>query len=108
MPEMSVVRFTESDVIVASVYLRDWTNNKALDGQIFENGQVVYNHVDGQGGVDKFTPIYGDNPVFYYDPTNYHGYDLSTLMQMDGTESASSDTNVWYRWRDGAFYRVSQ
>ena len=108
MPEMSVVRFNESDVIVAStVEVLNWTNQVAFDGVIKRGNAVIYNHTESGRQTDHFTGLYGTNPRFYPDEDDSHAFDLSYLIQSDNTAGTLNDTNGTYEWINGAFSRIS-
>lgn len=108
MPEMSVVRFTESDVIVASTLTRvglyDFDNAKTNDAYV-QIGQTIYHHT-GSHNFDDLTNDYSNfnnSTKFYWDVGEGYGQaDWSQLLGYDASTSASGNyTDGTYEYRNG-------
>ena len=107
MPEMSVVRFNESDVIVASAPAGTWIRLvKFGDGEqntatITRGGNVIFSNIHSQGfdpadyQLDDFTR-YGGGYTFQ---TNGAGpVSLNGLIEMDNTGSTNPGVDGYYEW----------
>ena len=103
--EMSVVRFTESDVIVASQIVVSGADDKAghnltvtrYGTEIFSNNQQSgFNHMSQYG--------YTDNPLFYWSSAQGTSpYDLNALIQSDNNGEDYEAVDGVYIW-DGAVF----
>ena len=107
MPEMSVVRFNESDVIVASSIIvsnaEDHTQNLTITRN---NVRILYNKV---GSPDYDASLvedgYGENPQFVYDPEFSYFYSLSSLIEADNGGNPMENVNGEYIWSGGRFVK---
>ena len=118
MPEMSVVRFTESDVIVASAGFRLIQYGNGVEG----DGYVLYNNqkygTRQPGGSSFPTALYddfnNDNPgVGFSDDTNFHWQNgsgtwstqnFAWIYGQDNTD-ASSSVDGYYHWSGTEFVK---
>ena len=120
MPEMSVVRFEESDIICASapvgtrIYLSQWANGDRLDGKIElqgPGGRVLF-YNSQQDPVNDMSLYFGNgNYSFYDDPTHPVAYYMDTLINNDAhdPENPSNGADGYYSWDgNGGFGKVSQ
>ena len=109
MPEMSVVRFTESDVIVASALLStmglyQFDNGKTNDAYI-EAGGTTYHHT-GSTNFEALEAAYSNvnnGTKFYWSVGSGYGQATwSQLLGYDASTSAQGDaTDGNYDYRDG-------
>lgn len=90
MPEMSVVRFNESDVIVASLYMQGWSDNQALNGtaRTKPDGEILASNQRGE--IDG----YFGNTTFYFAPDK--PVDIGTLINDDRISTPISGFDGWY------------
>jgi len=96
MPEMDVVRFQESDVIVASSFLSSvglykFDNGQTNDAYIVANG-TEYHHT-GQYNFDDaeadFSNLNGSTK-FYWNVSGGHAYGQATFDQLLGYDAGTS------------------
>lgn len=119
MPEMSVVRFTESDVIVASI--RSFTLHKYGDGQkgnayVDYDGNIYGTTQPGGGSFPEslYNDFNANNPgVNFSGSSDFHwGSDESGwstqnfdwIIGQDNTDSSSSVDGT-YRWSGAQFIK---
>ena len=107
MPEMSVVRFIESDVIVASLYHLTGASDTIGKNLCVTNpaGDPIFTNY--QNGHDA-TELALDTKFYYSTTTS--PYSLNGLVEVDSRDNPDSLTDVdgYYRWFDGAFRYVHQ
>ena len=109
MPEMSVVRFTESDVIVASSVLKTAAlyqfDNGGTNDAYIEAGGTTYYHT-GSTNFDALEAAYSnvnDDTKFYWD-VGAEQYGQATFSQLLGYDAGTSaqgnatDGNYDYRY----------
>ncbi|MBR4556182.1 MAG: hypothetical protein IKO15_01765 [Clostridiales bacterium] len=106
MPEMSVVRFTESDVIVASVAsvvrLVNWGDGKAYNGVIKVGDEIIYNHTTSAPAIDTITSyLPTSSPSFHRNDSDSAPFDLSALITVDNHDGDTSDIDGVYYWNSG-------
>ena len=111
MPEMSVVRFEESDVICASLY----TVSGATDTTGWNltvkrpDGRTIFRNSNTDPGVDEMGSYGGNGVLFYYsDSTN--AYSLYDLTVNDSRNPGTSLPNVdgSYTWDGYKFDKYNQ
>ncbi len=114
-PEMSVVRFEESDVICAS-FIRVWnTNNgerhdmRVTLGSSKESGVEIYSNRE-PGAYDNiaayFDPVPNTNQFNFQNGTNYHDQEW---LQSSDSQGEAQDYDGLYRYDGyGSFTRISQ
>ena len=97
MPEMSVVRFAESDMIVAStrVYLQGWSDDTGLNGTARneKNGTILASNRDS-----SIVTYFGGNVTFY--PAAGRPFALDTMQNMDSNGEAINDFDGYYWYND--------
>ena len=89
MPEMSVVRFNESDVIVASRGFYTVHNATDLTGYNLSitnpAGTYIYKTNRSGHGINDMAPYDGNSAMFYYSETT-NSYNLNQLIDNDSRE----------------------
>lgn len=106
MPEMSVVRFTESDVICASTLAKTMRLIAFADGEM-NNAKV---EIDGNPYSRTGSPSFDDayahfynlsgSTMFYWDTSTGHGYgSFNTIMGYDNsTDADGGSVDTTYTW----------
>lgn len=108
MPEMRVVRFNESDVIVASFSLHNYGDGKAHNAYVSYNGRH-YGNYSGSGRTydDLFTQFSAENPGTFNSETGFGWGDqsyvaFSVIMGYDNSD-AKSGVDGSYNWNGTTF-----
>ena len=119
MPEMNVVRFTESDVIVASgktltsMYCMNFDNTSTGDAYVVV-GSDTYRRTGSPNFSDldaAYSNLTNSTKIYWDDGKGGYGQsDWSAFQQMDSNTSASGQhTDGTFVWRTGdyglAFYK---
>lgn len=107
MPEMSIVRFTESDVIVASLFTVEYTGDTT--GYNFTitrpDGVQIYNNSRGSSGRNMMGGYGGMEAKFYYSETT-NSYSLRGLIENDSRDPATPvPVDGLYTYSNGVFTR---
>ena len=108
MPEMSVVRFTESDVIVASLIVVSYgENDGAHNLTITRNDKTILYNNNSSQHYDPYLSDdgYGDNPQFVFRGDNPFNYSLSTMIENDNNGNPLLGINGEYLWVGGQFVK---
>ena len=106
--EMEVVRFTESDVIVAStIIVSNVENRVGHDMTITRNGVTILSNNNTAPGYDTSLAEdgYGSNPQFAWSSESSSFYSLSSLLEGDNNGNPISGVDGEYVWSNGAFRR---
>ena len=91
MPEMSVVRFTESDVIVASILFSNFNDGEASTATITVDGTKVYDASQGSSSRDWINTYFPFSGNRYVIPANSSTPSdrllLTSLLDVETTEN---------------------
>ena len=110
MPEMSVVRFNESDVIVASSIVLSGANDKSDHNlTVTRYGTDIFSNSQSSGFNNLAKYGYTDNPSFYWSSAQGTSpVDLHSLITSDNNGEERTNTfDGTYYWDGRAFVRSS-
>ncbi|MBO6193246.1 MAG: hypothetical protein J6O00_03595 [Clostridiales bacterium] len=115
MPEMSVVRFNESDVIVASLVVRfdNYANTTPNDGAITVGGKTYTKNNSTIYGQNIFVELgydyVGSNPNVEYGGASHLGQNaLYTMIDNDHSATENQTVDGVYSWDGSRFVYVKQ
>ena len=93
MPEMSVVRFTESDVIVASLYLSKSADGQAHNLTLTRNGVEIYKNgtTDYRNNISLYYGGSGSEADYYFIFDTSYSEGRHSLFSMADLDSSGSD-----------------
>lgn len=118
MPEMSVVRFNESDVIVASgspmdkyVALRGWNDTTAKNGEVYyvegSTETLIYNHSQSGSNTNRMNEYFGNGDTAYTFYVGNTPWSFSTMINSDTNGAATGNTDMTgtYEWYGGSIFK---
>ena len=110
-PEMSVVRFEESDVICSSLYNVANTGDTTGYNLTITNpsGVTIFRNSNTGVEVDEMAP-YGGNSTPFYWSENDNPYSLGDMIENDSHKTPTVMTGIDgdYIWSGGAFRKYVQ